>query len=63
MLAVAKLSRKIKVGTVEQQGCVVPPLLFNIVLDIGISWGLNGRLDEIENADDICLLSHRYSDM
>lgn len=68
-----KLSRKINVGTGVRQGCVMSPLLFNIVLDIvmshamsgnrGIGWGLLNRLNDLEYADDICLFSHRYSDM
>jgi hypothetical protein len=29
----------------------------------GIRWGLNGRLDYLDDADDICLLSQSFKDM
>ena len=48
-------------------------MLFNIVIDDvlrksfsaarGITWALNRRLEDLDYADDICLLSHRYDDM
>ena len=57
-----------------RQGCVLSPTLFLIVLDgimrkldttspNGIQWGLTGRLNDLDYADDICLLSHKHSDM
>lgn len=68
-----QLSDQINVAVGVRQGCVLSPLLFNIVLDVvmktatnatkGISWGLLGQLGDLEYADDICLLSHRHSDM
>lgn len=67
------LSDRINVAVGVRQGCVMSPLLFNIVLDVvmktatnntkGISWGLIGQLGDLEYADDICLLSHKFSDM
>jgi hypothetical protein len=29
----------------------------------GIQWGMRDRLEDLDFADDICLLSQRYSDM
>ena len=29
----------------------------------GFTWGLQDRLDDLDNADYICLLSHSFSDM
>jgi hypothetical protein len=29
----------------------------------GIRWGLTGRLDDLDYADDICLLSQSFKDM
>uniref|UniRef100_A0A034VWX2 LINE-1 reverse transcriptase-like protein n=1 Tax=Bactrocera dorsalis TaxID=27457 RepID=A0A034VWX2_BACDO len=65
------LSSGIQVRTGVRQGCVLSPLLFNLVLDLamrqacannrGISWGLSGSLEDLDYADDICLLSHKYS--
>lgn len=67
------LSRTVKVEIGARQGCVLSPLLFNIVLDTilksalqngkGITWGLQGRLNDLDYADDICLLAHSFSDL
>jgi len=48
-------------------------MLFNIVLDSvlrkahdqdrGIRWGFNGRLEDLDYADDICFLAHSFEDM
>lgn len=67
------LSNKVIVMNGVRQGCVLSPLLFNIVLDnvlsnaiprnTGITWGLDGMLDDLDYADDICLFSHKSSHM
>lgn len=67
------ISNKFPVEKGVRQGCVLSPLLFNIVLDVvmgqsmkgdrGISFGLRGSLDDLDYADDICLLSHNFNNM
>jgi hypothetical protein len=57
-----------------RQGCLLSPLLFLVVLDgilnetfhakaQGILWKLTQTLEDLENADDACLLSHKYDHM
>jgi hypothetical protein len=52
-----------------RQGCLLSPLLFLVVPDgvlnelfskksRGISWGLTQTLEDLDYADDICLMSH-----
>ena len=67
-----KLSEEFETKTGVKQGCILSPLLFAITLDEimrnaikgnkrGIGWTLNESLEDLEFADDICLLSHRKS--
>jgi hypothetical protein len=57
-----------------RQGCLLSPLLFLVVSDgvltemfskkaRGISRRLTQTLEDLDYADDICLLSHKWSDM
>ena len=55
-----------------RQGCLLSPLLFLVVLDWmtktafnrprGIQWKMIQRLEDLDFADDICMLSHRLQD-
>ena len=63
----------ILVNTGVKQGCLLSPLLFILDLDSvmlkatreerGIRWGLHGRLEDLDYADDICLMTHSHNDM
>jgi len=57
-----------------RQGCILSPLMFSIVIDVvmrnvnrdrrrGIRWGLVDRLENLDFADDSCLLSEAYREM
>ena len=57
-----------------KQGCILSPFLFCLGIDwvmketalgekSGIKWTFTETLDDLEFADDISLLSHRYSDI
>jgi hypothetical protein len=69
-----KLTKPIQVNSGVRQGCILSPILFLLVLDgvmrkvmekrkRGLQWGLQDRLEDLDFADDICLLSQRYRDM
>jgi len=61
-------SESIPVRNGVKQGCVLSPLLFNIILDTalskandtqrGIRWTLTDRLEDLDYADGIYLLTH-----
>ena len=57
-----------------RQGCLLSPLIFLVVLDWvaknayegkrwGLQWTLTQRLEDLDYADDLCLLTHRVVDM
>lgn len=69
-----KLTEAIPVNAGVRQGCILSPILFLLVLDSvmrrvtrnrrrGIQWGLRERLEDLDFADDICLLAQRYTDI
>jgi len=58
----------------DRQGCILPPTLFLLVLDNvmnkvtkerkrGIQWRMMERLENLDFADDICLLAQRSSNI
>lgn len=68
------VSEDIAVHAGVRQGCLLSPLLFLVVLDgilhkttdnkrRGIEWGITNLLEDLDYADDICLLSHTRADM
>ena len=68
------LTQPIKSNSCVKQGCILSPTVFKLVSDSvvknvlkgrkrGIRWGLNGRLEDLDLADVICLLSTRFRDV
>ena len=56
------------------EGCILPPTVFLMVIDAvmrnvnrdrrrGIQWALVNRLQDLDFADDLCLLSESHGDM
>src|SRR5215469_7914517 len=69
-----KLSEIIEVRNGVRQGCLLSPTLFLLILDSvmkrvnglrkrGIQWSMKERLEDLDYADDICLLAQRFCDM
>ena len=55
-------------------GCLLSPLLFLLVMDgvlhraldgkkRGLTWRLQESLEDMDYADDVCLVSHKYEHM
>lgn len=68
------LSSPLPVTAGVRQGCVLSPTLFLLVLDLlmrktlggrkrGIQWNFLERLEDLDYADDVCMLAQRLSDM
>ena len=69
-----QLSDSIKTSSGVRQGCLLSPLLFPLVMDgvlrrsldgkeRGITWRLQESLEDMDYADDVCLVSHKYEHM
>lgn len=68
-----KLGPSFNIRSGVKQGCILSPLLFVLLLDWvmkksgavphGIRWNLTERLEDLDFADDICLLAHKQTDM
>jgi hypothetical protein len=69
-----KLTENFIINTGVRQGCIRSPIIFLLVLDRimrktlggrkrGILWNMRDRLEDLEFADDICLLAQRLRDM
>jgi hypothetical protein len=67
-----KFTDYIEITNGVRQGCILSPIIFLIVLDNvmrktlgdrkrGIQWGMKDRLEGLDFADDICLLSQRHA--
>jgi hypothetical protein len=61
----------LSVQTGVRQGCILSPTMFLIVIDAvmrnvnrdrrrGIQWGLVNRLEDLDFADDLCMLSETH---
>ncbi|RUS81469.1 hypothetical protein EGW08_010767 [Elysia chlorotica] len=68
-----KLTEPFTVQTGVRQGCILSPTIFLMVIDwvmrqsttgkrTGIQWTLTKQLEDLDFADDIALLSHKYQD-
>ena len=69
-----RVSEPISVQTGVQQGCILSPNMFLIVIyalmrnvkqdrQRGIQWGLVNRLEDLDFPNDLCLLSETHDDM
>ena len=68
------MSEPIPVRTGVRQGCILSSIMFLIVIDEvmrnvtrdrrrGIRWGRIDRLEDLDFADDLCLLSEAHGEM
>ncbi|CAH8662821.1 unnamed protein product [Heterobilharzia americana] len=69
-----KLSDAFEVKTGVKQGCLLSPMIFLIVVDWimqqtvgsekrGIHWTTEKNLEDLDFADDLCLMSHKLEDL
>ena len=69
-----KVTEPFSINSGVRQGCILSPTIFLLVMDDvmkkvteekkrGIQWGLTERLEDLDYADDICLLAQKYVDM
>jgi hypothetical protein len=69
-----QLSDSIKTSSGVRQGCLLSPLLFLLVMNAVLRRALDGKkreltcrlqesLEDMEYADDVCLVSHKYEHM
>lgn len=70
MLHEGKLTENFIINTGVRQGCILSPIIFLLVVDRimrktlggrkrGIQWNRRDKLEDLEFADDICLLVRR----
>jgi hypothetical protein len=69
-----KLTENFIINTCVRQGCILSPIIFLLVRDKimrnilggrkrGIQWNMTDKMEDLEFADDICLLARRLIDM
>ena len=68
-----ELSSPFRVENGVRQGCLLSPLIFSVVVDWvmrttmdqprGIQWTMTSRLEDLDFADDACLLSHTFQNI
>ena len=69
-----KISEFVEVRNGVRQGCILSPTLFLLILDRvmkrmkdlrlrGIQWSMKERLEDLDYADDICLLAQIFCNM
>ena len=68
-----KLTEPFQVNTGVRQGCLLSPIIFSLIIDWvmrettrtprGVQWGMTNKLEDLDFADDISLLSHTWKHM
>jgi hypothetical protein len=68
-----KLTEPFGVTCGVRQGCILSPIIFLLVIDDimrksthrkrGLQWGLLDRLEDLDYAEDVCLLTHSFQHM